>query len=147
MELKKAGGNFFGQFQFFIFAAGFAHTSHQSVKQRIHTYTKWFLPLLFVAYYGIVTLFVHVHIEEGTTIVHSHPFHQTADGTCHHHASASEIQLFHVLSTITVSDGAVHPLQLHFFATPLATVIDPQVYPDHLIAVTGPYLLRAPPVC
>ena len=28
----------------------------------------------FIAYYSCITLFIHVHIEHGTTIVHSHPF-------------------------------------------------------------------------
>lgn len=50
-------------------------------------YIKWLLPVLFIAYYSSVSLFTHVHVEHGTTIVHAHPFKKTADGTCHHHTS------------------------------------------------------------
>lgn len=64
-------------------------------------YIKWLLPVLFIAYYSSVSLFTHVHVEHGTTIVHAHPFKKTADGTCHHHTSLAEIQLFHMLSSIS----------------------------------------------
>lgn len=43
-------------------------------------YIKWLLPVLFIAYYSSVSLFTHVHVEHGTTIVHAHPFKKTADG-------------------------------------------------------------------
>ena len=35
---------------------------------------KYFLLLLFLEYYGSITLFNHAHIIDGVTIVHSHPF-------------------------------------------------------------------------
>lgn len=60
-------------------------------------YIKWLLPVLFIAYYSSVSLFTHVHVEHGTTIVHAHPFKKTADGTCHHHTSLAEIQLLYAL--------------------------------------------------
>ena len=44
-------------------------------------YIKWLLPVLFIAYYSSVSLFTHVHVEHGTTIVHAHPFKKTADGS------------------------------------------------------------------
>ena len=79
-------------------------------------YIKWLLPVLFIAYYSSVSLFTHVHVEHGTTIVHAHPFKKTADGTCHHHTSLAEIQLFHMLSSIHVMDGAIHLLRLQFYS-------------------------------
>ena len=79
-------------------------------------YIKWLLPVLFIAYYSSVSLFTHVHVEHGTTIVHAHPFKKTADGTCHHHTSLAEIQLFHMLSSIYVMDGAIHLLRLQFYS-------------------------------
>ncbi len=100
-----------------------------------------------MTYYGIVTLFVHVHIEEGTTFIHSHPFARSADGTCHHHATLAEIQLFHILSTITAGDGAVHSLQLCLLVTPIRLLAETPVYPDYPVADPGQGLLRAPPVC
>jgi hypothetical protein len=106
---------------------------------------KWLLPILFIGYYSSISLFMHVHIEHGTTIVHAHPFKKAADGTCHHHSSLSEIQLFHLLTTVNVEDGAVHPLQLHFYALPIYKITERPVYPDHLIPVLGKLSLRAPP--
>jgi hypothetical protein len=39
---------------------------------------RYFLLLLFLGYYGSITLFTHIHIANGVAIVHSHPF---SDGT------------------------------------------------------------------
>ena len=99
-------------------------------------YIKWLLPVLFIAYYSSVSLFTHVHVEHGTTIVHAHPFKKTADGTCHHHASLAEIQLFHMLSSIHVMDGAIHPLRLQFYSLKYL-IFRVSVYPDHVTSVGG----------
>lgn len=115
------------------------------MRQAMLKYMKWLLPVLFIAYYSSITLFMHAHIENGTTIVHSHPFGKKSGGVCHHHASLSEIQLFHILSTISVEDGAVHSLQLHFYALPISKISESPVYPDYLIPVPGKLSLRAPP--
>ena len=108
-------------------------------------YIKWLLPVLFIAYYSSVSLFTHVHVEHGTTIVHAHPFKKTADGTCHHHASLAEIQLFHMLSSIHVMDGAIHPLRLQFYSLEVSNLSESPVYPDHVTSVEGLRYLRAPP--
>ena len=79
---------------------------------------KWLLPALFIVYYSSISLFMHVHVENGTTIVHSHPFERAADCTYHHHSSLSEIQLFHLLTTVHVQDGAIHSLLLQIYVTP-----------------------------
>ena len=102
-------------------------------------YIKWLLPVLFIAYYSSVSLFTHVHVEHGTTIVHAHPFKKTADGTCHHHTSLAEIQLFHMLSSI-------HLLRLQFYSLKISNLSESPVYPDHVTSVEGLRYLRAPPV-
>lgn len=107
---------------------------------------KWLLPVIFIGYYGSISLFMHVHIEHGTTIVHSHPFKKAANGDCHHHASLYEIQLFHYLTTVHVQDGAVHPLQLNFYALPFYKITETTVYSDPLSPIQGKISLRAPPV-
>lgn len=94
------------------------------MKQTIVKYMKWLLPALFIVYYSSISLFMHVHVEDGTTIVHSHPFKKTADGTCHHHSSLSEIQLFYLLTTVHVQDGAICSLLLQFYATPSYKIIE-----------------------
>lgn len=85
-------------------------------------------------------------MEYGTTIVHAHPFKKTADGTCHHHGSLAEIQLFCQLSSIYAVDGAIHPLRLQFHLSPIANLSESPVYPDHVASVEGARYLRAPPV-
>lgn len=116
------------------------------VKRSVHTCLKWLLPLLFITYYSGVSLFTHVHIENGTTIVHAHPFKKAADGSWHHHSSLAEIQLFHLLSSLHVADGAIHSLRLQFFATQVADLSESLVLPDYVASVEGMYSLRAPPV-
>ena len=115
------------------------------MKQTIVKYMKWLLPALFIVYYSSISLFMHVHVEDGTTIVHSHPFKKTADGTCHHHSSLSEIQLFHLLTTVHVQDGAICSLLQQFYATPSYKIIENPACLDHLLPVLGKLSLRAPP--
>lgn len=116
------------------------------MKQASRTYLKWLLPVVFITYYSCVSLFLHVHIEHGTTIVHSHPFGEGNGGANHHHASFSEIQLFHLLTTLSVEDGAVHALYLNFYAQQIAEIVEQPVYPDYMLPVKGQLFLRAPPV-
>ena len=114
------------------------------MKQRLRTFFTYFLPVLFVSYYSVITLFMHAHIENGVTIVHSHPFQRQSNGTTHHH-SCSEIQLFNALSHINVQDGAVHSLDIRFFAIPLDTITTGPVCSGYTSHLPGGSLLRAPP--
>lgn len=120
--------------------------NNKGVRQTMSKYLKWLLPVIFIAYYSCITLFIHVHIEHGTTIVHSHPFGKMNGGPCHHHASLSEIQLFHILTTLSVEDGAVHALHLNFNAQQVAEIVEYPVYPDYKLPDKGQLSLRAPPV-
>ena len=115
------------------------------MKQIYLNIMKWFLPVLFISYMAGITLFTHSHVVNGVTIVHSHPFERAADGTYHHHSSLSEIQLFHLLTTVHVQDGAIHSLLLQIYVTPNYKIIDNPVYPDYLVPVLGKLSLRAPP--
>ena len=117
-------------------------------------YIKWLLPVLFIAYYSSVSLFTHVHgarprsgrCRPRRCRFLLYPFKKTADGTCHHHASLAEIQLFHMLSSIHVMDGAIHPLRLQFYSLEVSNLSESPVYPDHVTSVEGLRYLRAPPV-
>lgn len=119
---------------------------NMGVREKMVKYLKWLLPVIFIAYYSSITLFIHVHIENGTTIVHSHPFGAKSGGACHHHASLSEIQLFHILTSISVEDGAVYAYCLDFQVKQIAEIVEIPVYPDYLVPVKGKLSLRAPPV-
>ena len=117
------------------------------MRETVVKYIRMFLPLLFITYYSSVSLFTHVHIEQGTTIVHAHPFAASDGGAEHQHGSLAEIQLYHELSTIVAADGAIHPLQLQYQAIQIAELSESLVYPTHLQAIVGQLYLRAPPTC
>ena len=110
-----------------------------------HKIIATFLTLLIAVYVGNVNFFVHEHQVGDITIVHSHPFKKAVDGSTHQHASLSEIQLYHILSSVNVADGAVHSLQLHFYATSYFNITEIPIYPTYLTPVLGELSLRAPP--
>ena len=51
------------------------------VKRLLLNITRYFLPILFVSYLVSFTFFAHVHVVNGVTIVHSHPFKKGAAHT------------------------------------------------------------------
>jgi len=61
---------------------------------------RYFLLLLFLGYYGSITLFTHTHyIENGVIIVHSHPFSSgTAKNPLNHQHTAKAYVLIQLLS-------------------------------------------------
>ena len=56
--------------------------------------------LLFMGYYGGITLFPHVHDINGQRIVHSHPYAGTSSHPGHQH-STQQLQLLQWLSLLT----------------------------------------------
>ena len=105
-------------------------------------YMKWLLPALFIVYFSSISLFMHVHVENGTTIVHSHPFKK---GSEHSHTTV-EFQLIHLLNHVLVTDSGLIPT---FAVAALSLLcilfIRPQVEPYHR-SCPGVISLRAPPV-
>ena len=107
---------------------------------------RYFLLLLFLGYYGSITLFNHTHIVNGVAIVHSHPYNPfSGKKPINHHHSTNEFIFIHFLS--------------HFVTTFLAFFIALNVVRSliHIIAnrLIGNYkvfngfytfLLRAPPL-
>lgn len=73
------------------------------VKRLLLNITRYFLPILFVSYLVSFTFFAHVHVVNGVTIVHSHPFKK---GAAHKHSTV-ELQLIHFLSHLTADGAAV----------------------------------------
>jgi len=61
---------------------------------------RYFLLLLFLGYYGSITLFTHTHILSGGTIVHSHPFSSgTGKNPINHQHTTNGYVLIQLLST------------------------------------------------
>lgn len=59
--------------------------SRNELKRLLLNITRYFLPILFVSYLVSLTFFAHVHVVNGVTIVHSHPFKK---GTAHEHSTS-----------------------------------------------------------
>ena len=116
------------------------------MKEKYRKYLRIVLPALFIAYLGCLIAFTHVHIVNGVTIVHSHPFHKTDDGRPDHEHGYAEFQLLHQLSTIQISGAAFVSLLLAAFLTVLFRLSCNPVYPDYLVPIQGEPSLRAPPV-
>lgn len=103
---------------------------------------KVFFLVLFVGYMGNLSFFMHSHVINGVTIVHSHPFAQDSD----HEHSTSELQLIHQLNTFTLPEIRIETIQL--------TVFQPLLYrlcPGRLQTKFSSFgyrttRLRAPPV-
>lgn len=103
---------------------------------------RYFLPILFVSYMTSITFFTHMHVVNGVTIVHSHPFKK---GSEHNH-STIELLLIHFLSHL-VADGAATLLTLSLFIPFLLCLL---LRCAQRIHCNSPYhgvaALRAPPV-
>ena len=82
---------------------------------RLRKYLRILLPALFIAYLGCIIAFTHVHIVNGVTIVHSHPFHKTDDGRPDHEHGYAEFQLLHQLSVLQITGAAFVAILLAAF--------------------------------
>lgn len=111
-----------------------------SVNDKWRKFLKIFLPVLFIIYLGGIITFTHIHIENGVTVVHSHPFKDA-----NHKHTGSELQFLHQISTILLT-GSIAPLFVF-------GVIAPVIYTRtclpanflYRLSLKGTYLLRAPP--
>lgn len=112
---------------------------------KISGYIKWLLPVLFVAYYSNISIFLHTHFEGDEVVVHAHPFSKSRDGAPHQHKSLAEILLIHNLSVIHASDGAIHTLQLKPFSGELKETMECLLYSEYVSSFSGALFLRAPP--
>ena len=104
-----------------------------TMKKHLIHILKLFLPLIFIAYLGGITLFTHSHVVNGVIIVHSHPFKGE-----HQH---TEVELAASGSLFTPSSTAVFWVLLCLLAVPAVERIK-------LIRTGCGIYLRAPPaVC
>ena len=86
--------------------------SENEVKRLVLNITRYFLPILFISYLASITFFTHVHVVNGVTIVHSHPFKQ---GTAHQHSTV-ELLHIHILSHL-IADSATVVFALPLFVS------------------------------
>jgi hypothetical protein len=93
------------------------------MKTSINNILKFALLLLFVVYYGSITLFMHSHTVNGITISHSHPYKPFSDQNDESHSHTPEgflvIQLLSGFMAIT----AFLYIVLAFFFPLVSTVL------------------------
>ncbi|MCC8199338.1 MAG: hypothetical protein LIP06_12415 [Tannerellaceae bacterium] len=108
-------------------------------------YVKGLLALLFIVYYGCIHIFTHVHVEDGTPVVHAHPFKKNADGSCHHHATQAELCLFHELSSLQIDTTGILSCSIHRYTPVCAQLYEQFTVPVYELSLRGAISLRAPP--
>ena len=106
-----------------------------------------FLLVLFLGYYGSITLFTHSHIINGVTIVHSHPFnYDNGDGTTKLPHSEKQLFLIQLLSEFLTTAAsisfAVFVLRSLLYKIPIILTQDGYAGPGGHCS----YSLRAPPI-
>lgn len=114
----------------------------KEVKRLFLHIMRCFLPVLFVSYLASITFFAHVHVVNGVTIVHSHPFKK---GVAHNHSTV-ELLLIHFLSHLTADGSTVLftlSLFIPFLLCRLQGCLQGMRYHSPYHGVVG---LRAPPV-
>ncbi|OQC36276.1 MAG: hypothetical protein BWX63_02002 [Bacteroidetes bacterium ADurb.Bin041] len=80
---------------------------------------RCFLLLLFLGYYGSITLFTHSHIVNEVVIVHSHPYNPfSKDKPSSHQHSTNEFVLIsllsHFLTTVVFTTFSIGVLKVVF---------------------------------
>ncbi len=80
------------------------HKKLQNLKHWVKKISRFFLLILFLGYYGSITLFTHTHIINGITIVHSHPFNSgTKENPIKHQHTENGFLLIQFLSHFLAS--------------------------------------------
>ena len=105
------------------------------------------LSALFLAYLSSLVAFTHVHIVNGVTIVHSHPYETNDDGLPSHEHGYAEFQLLHQYSVLQILGAALSVVSIVVFYPYFHKLSIAPVYPDYFIPFRGKRTLRAPPVC
>ena len=111
------------------------------MKRLLLNITRYFLPILFVSYLVSFTFFAHVHVVNGVTIVHSHPFKK---GAAHKHSTV-ELLLIHFLSHLTADGAAVVFALSLFIPFLLYLLLGRSPYAHYHCPYHGVVGLRAPP--
>ena len=107
--------------------------------RHIRTYSASFLLILFCCYYSGISMFSHVHIINGASVVHSH-----LGGTAEHDHTASQYAVIDILSHFQ-SEGAVTPCGTASPFFQLSESYTAYEEPSHLNEVHAVHTLRGPP--
>ena len=103
-----------------------------TMKKHLIHILKLFLPLIFIAYLGGITLFTHSHVVNGVIIVHSHPFKGE-----HQHTEV-ELETIFFLSSFAASGSLFTPSSTTVFGVLLCLLAVPAVEPVSYTHLTLP---------
>lgn len=109
--------------------------------EKLRRIMKYFLPLLFLTYWGGITLFAHSHVVNGVIIVHSHPF------KANHQHTQGQAETIFFLGHYAVSSLPALLVAVPCFCILLGVLAVPRVSRLCLLRSEDGIRLRAPPVC
>lgn len=101
---------------------------------------RFFLPILFIFYFGGITLFTHTHVVNGVIIVHSHPYNSE-----HTHTAQQAETIFFLSSFYTYGD-IPQPLSPVLWLSVIGILTVPTLCYRPIKTTYGVISLRAPPV-
>lgn len=111
------------------------------IKEKRHIkFMRFFLPILFIFYFGGITLFTHTHVVNGVIIVHSHPY------KAEHTHTAQQAETIFFLSSLYTYGDIPQPLTPVLWLTLIGILVAPAVSNKPLCSTYGVISLRAPPV-
>ncbi|MCC8153515.1 MAG: hypothetical protein LIP01_04465 [Tannerellaceae bacterium] len=115
------------------------------MKRVLLIYGKYFVLILYIAYYGSILFFSHLHIDESGIYTHSHPFQSSRENEPHQHDSSPALQLINDLSTFQIDGNGIEIYSIHRFIPPVLNVICTTDTAANTTSCFTRYSLRAPP--
>lgn len=109
------------------------------------TYLKVVLPILFIGYLACIVSFTHVHIVNGVTIVHSHPYNKKTNPPSEHQHTGQQLQLYQQFSSIQAEGDIYCSIQLTPTYVNETILLFPSVNNMFILSLTDAFNLRAPP--
>lgn len=109
------------------------------------TYLKVVLPILFIGYLACIISFTHVHIVNGVTIVHSHPYNKQTNPPSDHQHTGQQLQFYQQFSSIQAEGDIYCSIQLTPTYVNETILLFPSVNNMFILSPTDAFNLRAPP--
>ncbi|MFY1611705.1 hypothetical protein ACOMSG_02505 [Macellibacteroides fermentans] len=109
------------------------------------TYLKVVLPILFIGYLACIISFTHVHIVNGVTIVHSHPYNKQTNPPSNHQHTGQQLQFYQQFSSIQAEGDIYCSIQLTPTYVNETILLFPSVNNMFILSPTDAFNLRAPP--
>lgn len=109
------------------------------------TYLKVVLPILLIGYLACIISFTHVHIVNGVTIVHSHPYNKQTNPPSDHQHTGQQLQFYQQFSSIQAEGDIYCSIQLTPTSVNETILLFPSVNNMFILSPTDAFNLRAPP--